>query len=291
MCWAAFSPVLLIDPTRFPLPTTEHLPHGVFERRDALPPAQPHESKPTVAPQASKPAPARPDDIDWREVEEEIRLAFNLKGQEVDLEVRSHVHQFGINARVEDIVEILLPKVQQFQHRSRGKVVQGHKHTIKKLTEYVTWWLKEHLFRSQMPSKPTSPYTPEQGQRGNQTQAQRADGRAAMAQVLKAAGINVKVIAKELNRSRKCVYRWLERTITKQQLKAAIAILTSACTAFCTDLPVAVVRLLKTKKAIARDAQKKSSASEPMPAQSEPQHWRIPNTRAANHGLSSWLLL
>ena len=250
--------------------TTDRTPHGVFERRDT------HESKPSAATPEKKPAPVRPDDIDWREVEEEIRLAFNLKGQEVDLEVRAHIHEFGINARVEDIVEILLPKVQQFQRRSRGKVVQGHKHTIKKLTEYVTWWLKEHLRRSQMPSKPTSPYTPEQGQRGRDTQAQRADGRAAQAYALRSAGVSVKAIAPHLSVTPECVSRWKKRTVTPQRKKAAcavlIAVLTSVCTAFCTYLKTTVIPFVETKTAIARDAQKKSSASEPMPAQSEPQH-------------------
>ena len=245
-----------LQPSRFPLTTTDRIPRGVFERKDELPPAQPQKSKPTVAPQASKPAPARPDEHDWRTVADALYLAFNQRDQEIDLEARMFVRAFGDAARPEDVVEVVLPKVRNWQIKHYSRVVLGDLSTTEHLNRWATWWIAKHLGRSgrpQTPSKPIGKYTDEHRAKSQRTRGQSADAGAAQAQALRLDGSTKAQIAKQLKVCLRTVAYWFKRFINPELLQRAISAMQLVCTASSTY----------RNKSISRHALEKNQATAP----------------------------
>ena len=212
---------------------------------------------------------------------------FAKRNGEVDLTTRVEVHEHGTNASPAAVVEVLLAKIIAWQFRVYGRRVLGIPYTIWLLTTWATKWIAWHLNHPPRP-KPRqqhSRYSPEQAAvgrtKGNATKAANADRNASLAKAALSRGETRQTVADSLGVSINTVDNYKKRDTAWVERLAALSI------------PQYGTNRTGTLQSD-RNVPVKTTAIPTQPAESaptEPQRWRIPNTRAANHGLSSWLLL
>ena len=179
------------------------------------------------------------------------------------------VTAFGDAARPEDVVEVVLPKVRNWQIKHYSRVVLGDLSTTEHLNRWAAWWIAKHLGRSgrpQTPSKPSGKYTDDHRAKSQRTRGQSADAGAAQAQALRLNGSTKAQIAKQLKVCLRTVAYWFKRFINPELLKSAMQLV---CTASSTYLRSTVIPFVETKTAIARDAIERNQAT--APAQ-QPEH-------------------
>ena len=212
---------------------------------------------------------------------------FAKRNGEVDLECHAEIHEHGTNASAAAVVEVLLAKIIAWQFRVYGRRVLGIPFTIWLLTTWATKWIAWHLDHPPRPNprQQHSRYSREQAAvgrtKGNATQSSNADRNAALAKLALERGEKRQTVADSLGVSIRTIDNYSKRDTAWVERLAAHSILQSGKDRTGT---------LQSD----RNVPVKTTAIPPQSAESaptEPQRWRIPNTRAANHGLSEWLLL
>ena len=230
---------------------------AAFESHESPPSAQQHEPPPPteVAPESKRAALAKewPGKVDFREAEAAFFDTFGKHEQEIDLECGLEVARHGDQASAAVVADALVGKVAAWQKRRYGRLVLSDAFMLEKLERLAAWRISQHQARSkaQPPSeRPQRPYNGQQSDRGRNTQTRRADGRAAQAHVLRAAGVSVKYIAHHLGCTIQSVYLWLKRIVDNWRIRAAERVLKSVSG----TLPRAIAELLKTKTQTDRPA-------------------------------------
>ena len=233
-------------------PASEHSP-AELARVNAVREESPQPTE--VAPESERAALVKvwPGKVDFREAEQALFDTFGKHEQEIDLECGLEVARHGDQASAAVVADALVGKVAAWQKRRYGRLVLSDAFMLEKLERLAAWRISQHQARSkaQPPSdRPQRPYNGQQSDRGRNTQTRRADGRAAQAQVLRAAGVSVKYIAHHLGCTIQSVYLWLKRIVDNWRIRAAERVLKSvSCT-----LPRAIAELLKTKTQTDRPA-------------------------------------
>ena len=233
-------------------PASEHSP-AELARVNAVREESPQPTE--VAPESERAALAKvwPGKVDFREAEQALFDTFGKHEQEIDLECGLEVARHGDQASAAVVADALVGKVAAWQKRRYGRLVLSDAFMLEKLERLAAWRISQHQARSkaQPPSdRPQRPYNGQQSDRGRNTQTRRADGRAAQAHVLRAAGVSVKYIAHHLGCTIQSVYLWLKRIVDNWRIRAAERVLKSVSG----TLPRAIAELLKTKTQTDRPA-------------------------------------